>query len=89
VLVVRGQQRLEEDEGVRDDEAVVAPPPPADDAVRAGVLHHHVRLRHERRRHGSRPELLTLPLTCTYSFPLTLDSTSPQARTIAVVVVRV
>ena len=52
VLEVRGQQRLREDEGVGDDEAVV-PPAPADDPVRPGVLHHHVRLPHERRRRAA------------------------------------
>uniref|UniRef100_K3XY74 Uncharacterized protein n=1 Tax=Setaria italica TaxID=4555 RepID=K3XY74_SETIT len=52
VLEVRGEQRLREDEGVGDDEAVV-PPSPSDDPVRPGVLHHHVRLPHERRRRAA------------------------------------
>ena len=49
VLEVRGEHGLREEEGVGADEAVVPLAPP-DEPVRPGVLHHPVRLPHERRR---------------------------------------
>ena len=52
VLEEAGEEQPREAGGVGDDEAVV-PPAPADDPVRPGVLHHHVRLPHERRRRAA------------------------------------
>ena len=53
VLEVRGQERLREDERVGDDEAV-AVPAPRDDGVGGRVVHHAVRLGHERRHAAGR-----------------------------------